>query len=638
MIHPNYRPDIDGLRAVAVISVVLFHAFPNLIPGGFVGVDIFFVISGYLITTIISRNISTGQFSFREFYVRRIKRIFPALLCVLITFYVIGWFWLVQDDFAHFGKHLAGSAVFISNFLLLNESGYFDSAANLKPLLHLWSLAIEEQFYIFWPFLLWLIFKNRVQPIGIIAGLCIGSFLTNIYLVFSDSSSAYYFPLSRFWELFVGGLLSILSEQKSRFTTYVEQHRHTLSTIGLLLVLAGFFVINGESRFPGFLALLPVMGSALVILSGNDGLWNRSLLSNRVVVWFGLISYSLYLWHWPVFTYWGLITTERPDAVTYLALIVLSIFLAWITYRLIENPVRRTRGIKPAYFLVLALSVLGLVGLNTYQREGLSFRKINQTALNSDVKKYLSAPASALDCVIVVAGNSDRRANPSCLGRNGNQSASHLFIWGDSHAANLSYGLTKEKLDELNLNLSAATIGGCPPVLGHEPSRNPKCKEHNDKSFQAIASIKPGTVILTGYWTLYFNPRKSPALTGKEIINTIEKLKSIGVERILLVGSFPAFDFSIPRLGRKIFKPDSVNRTYESFIPSTREADRVIEGLARDAGIGYVSPLDLLCNQDGCLISTSASVFIPIAYDSSHFTYPGSDLFIQKLLDRGFFR
>jgi len=457
-------------------------------------------------------------------------------------------------------------------------------------------------------------------------------------LVSSDNSSAYYFPLSRFWELFIGGLLSIALEKKSGFTLTAERHKSTLSAIGLSLIFTGFWVINSESLFPGYLALLPVMGTALVILSGGDAWLNKTLLANRVVVWFGLISFSLYLWHWPIFSYWNLIAIEKPTNAAYLALISLSILLAWLSYRFIESPVRKTKGGRPAIYLAVALAIIGFAGLNTYQREGLSFRKINQTALNSDIQKYLSPPAGALDCVTVSAGQGNRQISPPCTGRNQNEPSKNLFIWGDSHSFNLSYGFTKERLDDLNLNLMLATFAGCPPVLGHEPIRNAKCKEHNAKSFQAIQQAMPGTVILTGYWTLYFNPGKGPALTETEIVNTIDKLKSIGVKNIVLVGSFPAFDFSIPRLGRKAFKPNSVNRTYESFIDSTRDADRVIDNLARKVRVEYVSPLNLLCNQDGCLMSTSESEFIPIAYDSSHFTYPGAEFFIKKFLDKDWFR
>ena len=206
--HPKYRPDIDGLRALAIISVVLFHTFPSVIRGGFVGVDIFFVISGFLISTIIVENLGAGTFSFREFYIRRIRRIFPSLIIILITTYLIGWFFLLADEYKQLGKHIAGGATFVSNVVLWKNSGYFDSAAEMKPLLHLWSLAIEEQFYIIWPLLIWFSWKRNLNLLIVTVSLLAISFTLNLITIQHNAIIDFYAPHTRFWELLAGGVLA----------------------------------------------------------------------------------------------------------------------------------------------------------------------------------------------------------------------------------------------------------------------------------------------------------------------------------------------------------------------------------------------------------------------------------------------
>ena len=281
-LHPKYRPDIDGLRAIAVLAVVAFHAFPNWIKGGFIGVDVFFVISGYLISTIIFENLDRGTFSFSEFYIRRIKRIFPALIFVLTTCFVFGWFILIADEYRQLGKHIAAGAGFISNIIFWNEAGYFDNAADTKPLLHLWSLGIEEQFYIVWPLLLWFSWKRNFNLLIITVIVAGASFILNINGVKHDMVATFYSPQSRFWELLSGSLLAWVTlyrrgsplNIKSKIDVWFSYNVHAikqenlgknlsnlLSFIGFFLLLFGFWRINKDLSFPGKLALVPVLGA-----------------------------------------------------------------------------------------------------------------------------------------------------------------------------------------------------------------------------------------------------------------------------------------------------------------------------------------------------------------------------------------
>lgn len=301
-----YRPDIDGLRAIAILSVLLFHAFPQAIPGGFAGVDVFFVISGYLISSILLRRVGDGTLSLKDFYARRIARIFPALLIVLIATYAIGWFLLPADEYNRLATHILGGAGFYSNVIYLKESGYFDALASSKPLLHLWSLAIEEQFYLVWPALIWGAWRLRVNVMWMIAVLGGLSFLLNLRaLHLGDGTAlAYYAPQTRFWELTLGSALAMLSMQRCALEWRDAGPRgNLLATLGLGLIGASFLLISKSAAFPGWWALLPTGGAALVIFGGPRAWVNRTLLGAAVPVWIGKISFALYLWHWPLLSF-----------------------------------------------------------------------------------------------------------------------------------------------------------------------------------------------------------------------------------------------------------------------------------------------------------------------------------------------
>lgn len=386
--HPKYRPDIDGLRAVAVLSVVAFHAFPAWMKGGFIGVDVFFVISGFLISTIIFENLDKGTFSFAEFYARRIKRIFPALLLVLIASYAFGWFALLADEYKQLGKHIAAGAGFVSNLVLWGEAGYFDNSAETKPLLHLWSLGIEEQFYIVWPFVLWLAWKKKFNLLTLTFIVAFISFYLNLKGIKKDAVATFYSPQTRFWELLSGSLLAWFSlYKKNSFSNYkvrvdgwlakviyrdtVEADGKTLSNVisfaGSLLLVYGFWRITKDVSFPGKWAVIPVLGAVLIIFAGPKAWINRRILSNEIAVWFGLISFPLYLWHWPLLSFARIIESEVPSRSIRIAAIVLSVVLAWLTYKFVERPLRLGKNGKgKVSVLVTLMAIVGSVGYYTY--------------------------------------------------------------------------------------------------------------------------------------------------------------------------------------------------------------------------------------------------------------------------------
>ena len=367
----HYRADIDGLRAFAVLSVVLYHAFPKVVTGGFVGVDIFFVISGFLISKILFTEITEHRFSFTTFYGRRIRRIFTALSVCLAAVLAFGFVPLMPSELAQLGKHAFFGAAFLSNIVLWSESGYFDSAASLKPLLHLWSLGIEEQFYIFWPALLWVAFWMKAKVGRLLAVLFLASFAINIALSITNIVDAFYLPVSRFWELLAGAGLAW-----RRQIVLAPNVRSWISFAGLAALLTSVALFTAEMRFPGWPALLPVAGTGGVILAGPEATVNRIVLSSRAVVFVGLISYPLYLWHWPLISYAYVIRLGKaPTPLMATALVAASFLLAWVTYRFIEYPVRfGAHRHRRTQIVAACVAVLGACGLVLWTKNGFPDR------------------------------------------------------------------------------------------------------------------------------------------------------------------------------------------------------------------------------------------------------------------------
>lgn len=517
----TYRPDIDGLRAIAVLAVVGFHSFPYWVKGGFIGVDVFFVISGYLISRIIFENLNSDSFSFSDFYARRIGRIFPALILVLVSGFILGWFGLFANEFKQYGLHLVAGASFISNIVLWSEAGYFDNAANTKPLLHLWSLGIEEQFYLLWPLVLWLAWKRRFNLLTITVAVCILSFILNIKGVKQDAVATFYSPQTRFWELLAGSFLAWVTLYRQELfanvkvkidavltpIVYSDQQKtcgetlsNILSFIGLFLLLYGFWRINKDLSYPGTWALIPVIGTLLLLISGTEAWINHTLLSSKISVWFGLISYPLYLWHWLLLSFATIVEGEVPSRYIRISIVFLSIFLAWLTYRFIERPLRSSKqGKLRAVFLAMLMGIAGYIGYNTYDRGGLSFRPIdrnnliNSSMLNWSSDKSIGCEAKlgtkALFCLEL--GNKDNQT---------------VAVIGDSTGNSISPGLYKEFYENKNEGLVNFGSGTCPPIRGlvsneiwggSDTSLAPNCGNVMDHAYSYIinnSNIK--TVVL----------------------------------------------------------------------------------------------------------------------------------------------
>ncbi len=493
LVHPNYRPDIDGLRGIAVLSVVVFHAFPAFLQGGFVGVDIFFVISGFLISTIIFGSLARGSFSFTEFYVRRIRRIFPALLVVLVGAGAFGWFTLLADEYKHLGKHLYGGAGFFANFLLQREAGYFDTSAESKPLLHLWSLSVEEQFYIAWPFLLWLAWRLRVRPLLFIMLLVGVSFVLNVTSLAGNPVATFYSPQTRFWELLVGALLACLQLRAQGRAAPASPllSADARSWLGGSLMALALLLISRERGFPGWWAAMPTIGAALLISAGADAWVNRHILSSRVLVAFGLISYPLYLWHWPILAFARVIGGEESGLALRCGAVALSVAFAWLTWRLIERPLRfGPRGRAKALALATLMLGVGTGGYLLFEKEGLPTREVVQANYHGDEG---GVPDEAAAC-----GGLDQAIRKLFLCRQDTRATPRYALLGDSKAIALYPGLMRTSGDAGRwLVLSSGRSGPLLPVLSDHAIYRQYQKKPVDVALELIAG-KPEieTVVL----------------------------------------------------------------------------------------------------------------------------------------------
>ena len=652
----GYRPDIDGLRALAVFAVFIFHAFPKVIRGGFVGVDIFFVISGFLISSIIFSQLESHTFSFWNFYSRRIRRIYPVLITVLLACLVFGFcfpfindffqgfLFFLNHEYAQLGKHVAGGAGFISNFLLWFESGYFDNAAETKPLLHLWSLGIEEQFYIIWPLLLWLLWKKRFNLLVVSFVLALVSFGLNLYFYHADPVADFFSPQTRFWELLAGAMLAWIALHPAqlsfrpglfyRETTIGEtpdlytrffRYRHILSSAGaLLLVLSIVFVKQTASRnYPGIWALFPVLATMLLIAAGKDGWFNKWVLSNRVLVWFGLISYPLYLWHWPLLSIARIILLEEPPFWWRLAAFPVGIVLAWLTTRLIENPLRFGRhGVMKTVSLFAAMLALGAVGLYIHQKDGFPSRFPEAVSRLVSVERlnFDSNKAYGYECS---SKASDKPDFSACKLTVTDPSKPTVALWGDSHATAIAYGLVTYFHDRYNFVLRQTNA--CPPVF--DSAVQAKCKNNNYFVFDEFVRLKPQKVILSGYWA---TPDYRDIYKKLEL--TVSKLRDAGIGDIVVVGPLPSWKDKLPLLlvseyARSGHLP---KRMAPADYGRLQAIDADLASLCKQWNVSYVSPARLLCDKGQCITLAGDAPDDVMTFDSNHLTSSGS-LFLGSL-------
>lgn len=478
----SYRPEIDGLRAFAVIAVLLYHAFPVVLQGGFVGVDVFFVISGYLITGIIIDSAGAGSYSISEFYAKRVRRIFPALLLVLFFSVVYGEFFLYPDEYKALASQVLAGGAFFSNFLFWSEVGYFDRASETKPLLHLWSLAVEEQFYIVWPLLVvWALGRGRNFLCWVLFCVTVLSFGVSLLMLLYDANGAYYAPWSRCWELSVGGVVAFF--QRSSKVPLVGRASTFAGLIAALGLFFSVLFINKGNSFPGFWAIVPVLSAAVILASCGKGVVSK-VLAHPLLVKVGLFSYPLYLWHWPIIVWIDLEFGAIHEVLRRSIAIVVSFLLAVVTWRVVEQPLRHAKGMAVSALTICMGAVL-FWALVVWWRDGVSFSiDAESQSLRSGQIAELKWISNDVDCVRHFGLNgSDFDGQQVFCNLNSDINSVSVAILGDSTANSLYPGFASHGYSVLNIG-----NGTCPPFSNVSGKRlwNQKCEVINAKALDWV--------------------------------------------------------------------------------------------------------------------------------------------------------
>lgn len=649
----KYRSDIDGLRCVAILLVLFYHAFPKAVPGGFIGVDVFFVISGFLITALllVERDKPVKQVIL-NFYARRTRRIFPALIVVLLATGVLGYLLLPPGALQSLGANMVGGSLFSANIVQFLQSGYFDIDAEKKPLLHLWSLGIEEQFYIFWPLLVIFAAKRRLNLVSLTLLLIAVSFALNLGRIGRHPTSTFFLPTTRSWELLAGALIAALMEASAMYPAlrvweerldrlagcviwdHAALRRSVLADvrafIGVVLIVYATSVLNRHSQFPGGWAALPTIGAVLLITSPSAW-FNRVVLSSRLFVGIGLISYPLYLWHYPILAYLHIHTIGSVKVWPAAGAVALSVVLAWLTYRFIEPPLRYGHGARfKIAGLGMVMACIGAFGLFVYIGDGLPQR------VPEKVRVFVTANPGAeiashwrRGSCLLLPDQDQSNFTDDCAGVTGRPTA---LIWGDSYAAAVFAGLS-EAAEKYGFTLAQYTASACPPLLGYDHPERRFCKGINYDVLSRIEKIRPEIVILHSTW------KNSDAIINAGLKATVSELRRIGIKRIILLGPGPSW------MGNSL--PDNIVDYYFTsggqIIPERTkfrlegpELQAIMREKAEREGVEYVSEWDVFCNGDGCLARIGPEPQDIHVFDVGHLTNRASKYLAERIAGETF--
>ncbi|NPU63460.1 acyltransferase [Bradyrhizobium sp. 83012] len=606
MSSTDYRPDIDCLRAFAVISVIAFHYDIPPFRSGYVGVDVFFVISGFLITRIIHDEASAGTFSFAAFYRRRARRILPAAFAMLCATLVGASLILLPQETVSVAQQAVAVLTFSSNILFWSQQSYFDGAAIAKPLLHTWSLGVEEQYYVLFPALALAVFAlRRAQMLAILAAACAVSFLLCVVQTRMQPAAAFYLLPARAWQLALGALLAVEALPALRS----ERLRIAATTLGWIALGASVNIFSPRTLYPGTAALLPCLGTAAVIW-GKPALPRTVLMLARPMMAVGLWSYSLYLWHWPVVSFATAIWGPPGSAINKLALLCGCTTLALASFYLIEQPARRAdwpgtaRALAATGAAALAASVVMI------SASGFPNRFSPQQRAMADFLGYDHRDVYEEGRCFLAPGQTVEALQPACLAKGPHP---NILLWGDSHAAHLAHGL---KLALPQATLLRATMAQCVPY--DEPGQSAACTAFNRRLPGLVRNLAPDTVILSGNWT---HTAMAPA-ARTSLLATIRTITDAG-SRVVVVGPSPQFDRALPHL---LIAATRFGVTTEGHMPNLfGEVDGFLRAQLKDRPrTDYVSLLALLCPGAACILQAPDGA--PIAWDQGHFTAQGSEL------------
>jgi peptidoglycan/LPS O-acetylase OafA/YrhL len=643
--HQRYRPEIDGLRALAILPVVLFHYRVPGFRGGFVGVDVFFVISGYLITSLIQTEMTRGTFSLAHFYERRVRRIFPGLFAMLAVVSAVAYVFFFPVDLVRYAQSLFATALFGANFEFWREAGYFDAFANQKPLLHLWSIAVEEQFYVLFPALLILMRRSaprlRVAAMGFIF---LASFVLSAWGVGAAPVATFYLLPARAWELMLGALLALgaIPAIRSRMTSDV------LAALGLILIGVAVFAFTSETPFPGPAALVPCAGAALVIHAGHpERTLTGRMLAARPLVFIGLISYSLYLWHWPVFVFATYVPFHEPAGVQSVALIALSFVLAALSWRFVEQPFRKSRRhlTRRALFPGAAFTagITAASAVFAASTDGLPERL--QPQLQRILAEQDDHEPRIANCFGMTAA--DARERRLCtIGAKG--VAPSFILWGDSHADAILPAVSQAAARAGRAGLFA---GGeaCPPLLG-VTTPMPDCRAFNDAVMARAKDAHIREVILESRWAKYAEgtaygaePKgrvvvlTDDACTAGEIahdnhdvfarglLRTVDRLKVLRKE-IVIVAAVPEIGWPVPAvLARRALAKDTNAANGEprlgTYLARQKFVLSTFDRLKQENTARVLYPHRILCATGSCEVALNG---VPLYRDEHHLSVFGS--------------
>jgi peptidoglycan/LPS O-acetylase OafA/YrhL len=656
----KYRREIDGLRAVAVLPVIFFHAGFEAFGGGFVGVDVFFVISGYLITTIILAEKEKGTFSLVNFYERRARRILPALFFVMICCLPFAWFWLMPDQLEEFSKSLLYISSFISNFLFWKKSGYFDTAAELKPLLHTWSLAVEEQYYMLFPLFLMLLWKLRKRwMVGSLFVVAVASLALAQWGAYHRPAATFYLLPARFWELAIGALISFYFYYKKNNVNIITANKtvnETLSLVGISMICYSIIAFDKSTPFPSFYALFPTIGTGLIIVFTNSKTFVGRFLGTKVMVGIGLISYSAYLWHNPLFVFARHQSLTEPSTTILIVMSALSIVLAYFSWRYIEIPFRNKDRFKRknifSYSLVgsVAFIAIGMIG---YKNDGFVDRfNIQQSILDSFSSNSLCKDFDENH-------NGEGWGDKYCTVGSNAEDALRAAVFGDSHAAAIlpAFDIAGKKS---NYAVVSMALGGCPPLFGVDVARGNfepgVCEDLSLRQYEYVKNNDIKKVFLVSRWSLYTDgeygkkkknfflisnnennmTRESSRLNFESSLKkTIKNYEELGVE-VNIVLQIPQQDKNPKYAYMKMESfPGGEKEKFLRFNSLSEKKHHELQKYNRDIfkffgdTIKSLSLDELFCNDGKCLLG---SVMQSYYVDLDHMSIVGSELVADRIL------
>ena len=612
----RYRADIDGLRAVAVLAVVGFHAGVPWLTGGFAGVDVFFVISGFLIAGVVAERQAQGDFSLGWFWERRVRRIFPSLMAMLaITTALAAWL-LLPRDFVQYGQSMGAALVSLSNVWFWEHSGYFGGADQTRPLLHTWSLAVEEQFYLFFPLLMLLTARfaaGRIRTVlGVLAVISLGF---GVWQTSGHAQAAFYLPFSRAWELLAGVLLALWKP-----VIPWPQVRHGAGIVGLALVATACLLFTKDTPWPGFAALAPVLGAVLVI-AGEGGIAGR-LLAARPMVWVGLISYSLYLWHWPLLTFQRFL---MPGAWPATAAVLIAILLSALSLRFVERPFRGSAFLTRRQVFVVgagAILVLGAVAGMIHLARGFPQRFDARSLAMADSRLERSR-GSYRDGTCFISYHFDARDYRRDICDRRDPKKPDWLLVGDSHAAHLWSGLAAANPD---INVMQVTSSGCEITLTKDPVERDVCTRMSKLVYGDLLTQRPPDgVILAGRWW----PKDMA-----RVAETLDWLKAHNIP-VILVGPIPQYSDDLTRLLILSWRFNDPGLPARRRLDWPKTVDADLRKLTAQRGVPYVSLYGLLCDAKDCTMLVDPTT--PLQWDYGHMTPEGSRFVAERMRAAGLF-